>query len=156
MSRIEIMQTGRAMKNHVPHEGCGRMFWSAIIFCGEAIGDAAPPILDASAIPRISALEKFESAGRFLSMGWIIEKQRTGAATFEIHMLRNMPTNMFVISTVLGRVPALLRTRVAIILAMWYFESAAAMVKPPSKSMMTGVHIEAKTNCVESFVSNRW
>jgi hypothetical protein len=48
----------------------------------------------------------------------MIEKQRTGAATLLIHMLRTMPTNMFVTSTVRGFVPALLRTNVAIIFAM--------------------------------------
>jgi hypothetical protein len=47
-----------------------------------------------------------------------MEKQRTGAATLLIHILAIMATNMFVTSTVLGRVPALLRTDVAIILAM--------------------------------------
>jgi hypothetical protein len=56
-----------------------------------------------------------------------------------------MATNMLVRRTVRGFVPALLRTKVAIILAILYFDKAAAMVKPPSKSMMTGVHIEAKT-----------
>jgi hypothetical protein len=60
-------------------------------------------------------------------------------------MLANMATNMLVKRTVRGFVPALLRTKVAIILAMLYFDKAAAIVKPPSKSMMTGVHIEAKT-----------
>ena len=33
------------------------------------MGDAMPPILDASAMPRINALEKLESAGRFRSNG---------------------------------------------------------------------------------------
>ena len=75
----------------------------------------------------------------------MIEKHKTGEATLLIHMLRNRATPMFVSSTVRGRVPALLRTNVARNLAMWNFESAAAIVKPPSKSMMTGVHIEAKT-----------
>lgn len=75
----------------------------------------------------------------------MIEKQSTGAATLLIHMLANMATNIVVISTVLGLVPALLRTNVAIILAILYFDSAAAMVKPPSNSMMTGVHMAAKT-----------
>jgi hypothetical protein len=56
-----------------------------------------------------------------------------------------MATNMFVRRTVLGFVPALLRTNVAIILAMLYLESAAAIVKPPRRSMITGVHIAAKT-----------
>ena len=79
------------------------MFCSAIKFCGEAIGEAAPPILDAKAMPRIKALEKVESEGRLRSIGWMIEKQRTGAATFEIHILKNMLTNMLTSSTVRGR-----------------------------------------------------
>jgi hypothetical protein len=74
----------------------------------------------------------------------MMEKQRTGAATLLIHMLANMATNMFVSRTVLGFVPALLSTKVAIILAILYLDSAAAMVKPPSRSIMTGVHIAEK------------
>jgi hypothetical protein len=72
-------------------------------------------------------------------------KHRTGAATLLIHMLANMATPMLVRSTVLGFVPALERTNVAIIFAMLYLLRAAAMVKPPSRSIMTGVHIDAKT-----------
>ena len=71
-------------------------------------------------------------------------KQSTGAATLLIHILANMATPIFVSSTVRGFVPALLRTKVAIIFAMLYFDRAAAIVKPPSKSMMTGVHMAAK------------
>jgi hypothetical protein len=62
-----------------------------------------------------------------------------------IHILANIATNMFVSSTVLGFVPALLRTKVAIIFAMLYLDRAAAMVKPPRRSMMTGVHMAEKT-----------
>ena len=39
------------------------------MFCGEAIGEAAPPILDARAIPRRSALVKLESEGRLRRRG---------------------------------------------------------------------------------------
>jgi hypothetical protein len=60
-------------------------------------------------------------------------------------MLANIATNMLVSRTVLGFVPALLRTNVAIIFAMLYFDKAAAMVKPPRSSMMTGVHMAEKT-----------
>lgn len=62
-----------------------------------------------------------------------------------IHILANMATNIFVRRTVRGFVPALLRTNVAIIFAILYFERAAAMVNPPRRSMMTGVHIAANT-----------
>ena len=75
----------------------------------------------------------------------MIEKHRTGDATLLIHILKMRATNMFVIRTVRGRVPALLRTKVARILAIWNFERAAAIVKPPKRSIITGVHIEAKT-----------
>ncbi len=86
---------------------------------------------------------------------WIIEKQSTGEATLLIHMLSTIATNMLVTRTVRGRVPALLRKNVAIIFAMWNLERAAAMVKPPNSSMMTGVHIAAKTYLVASFGSSR-
>ena len=62
-----------------------------------------------------------------------------------IHMLANMATNMLVTSTVRGFVPALLRTKVAMIFAILYLDKAAAIVKPPRRSMMTGVHMAAKT-----------
>ena len=86
---------------------------------------------------------------------WIIEKHRTGAATLLIHILANIATNMLVKRTVLGFVPALLRTSVAIILAILYFDSAAAMVKPPNSNMMTGVHMAEKTYDAAAFDSRR-
>ena len=86
----------------------------------------------------------------------IIEKQSTGAATLLIHMLRIIATNIFVIRTILGLFPAFESTRVAIILAIWYFDSAAAIVKPPKSNIMTGVHMAAKTAFVASLASSRW
>lgn len=82
-------------------------------------------------------------------------KQRTGAATLLIHMLAKVATPMLVSSTVLGLVPALESTKVAIILAMLYLLKAAAMVNPPSSSIMTGVHIDAKTYPAASLLVNR-
>ena len=70
--RIEMMQTGRAMKNQTPQLGWGRMFWRAIIFCGEAMGEAAPPMLEARAMPRMRALENLESEGRLRRSGWMM------------------------------------------------------------------------------------
>lgn len=67
--RIDIMQTGNAMKNQRPQEGSGFMFCSAMRFCGEAMGDAAPPMLDARAIPSSRALVMLESAGRLRRIG---------------------------------------------------------------------------------------
>ena len=72
-----------------------------------------------------------------------------------IHILANMATNMLMSSTVLGFVPALLRTNIAIILAILYFDKAAAIVKPPSKSMITGVHIAEKTKLAVSLGGSR-
>lgn len=40
------------------------------MFCGEAMGEAAPPILEARAIPRMRALEKLESEGKLRRSGW--------------------------------------------------------------------------------------
>jgi uncharacterized membrane protein (DUF485 family) len=74
----------------------------------------------------------------------MILKHNTGAATLLIHMLANMATPIHVNRTVLGLVPALLKVKVAIIFAMLYLLSAAAIVKPPSSNMITGVHIAAK------------
>lgn len=86
----------------------------------------------------------------------MMEKHRTGAATLLIHMLAINATNMLVSSTVRGRVPALLRTKVAINLAIEYLESAAAMVKPPNSSMMTGVHMAANIYTVALLESSLW
>ena len=72
MRRMEMIQTGRAMKNQTPQPGCGRMFWRAMMFCGEAMGEAAPPMLEARAMPRMRALEKLESEGRLRRSGCII------------------------------------------------------------------------------------
>lgn len=71
MRRMLIMHTGRAIKNQVPQPGCGSMFSSAMRFCGEAIGDAAPPIFDARAIPRRSAFVMSLSAGRLRKIGFV-------------------------------------------------------------------------------------
>ena len=63
------MQTGIEMKNHVPQLIAGYIFSNAMMFCGEAIGDAAPPTFAANAIPRMSALEKLDSEGKLRSSG---------------------------------------------------------------------------------------
>lgn len=67
--RMDIIQTGRAMKNQTSQLGTGSMFWRAMMFWGEAIGEAAPPMLAARAMPRIRALEKRESEGRLRRRG---------------------------------------------------------------------------------------
>jgi len=70
-------------------------------------------------------------------------------------MLAKVATNIVVSKTVRGLVPALLSTNVAITLAMLYFDRAAAIVKPPRRSMMTGVHIAANTYLVAASESSR-
>ena len=85
----------------------------------------------------------------------MIEKHSTGAATLLIHMLKNILTNMFVTSTTRGLVPALLNTKVAMRRATSYLDNAAAIVKPPSSSIITGVHIDAKTALVAASESRR-
>lgn len=82
-----------------------------------------------------------ENEGKLTSM---MEKQRTGAATLLINMLANAATSMLAMSTVRGVVPALLRTKVASRLSILHLERAAARVNPPSRSMMTGVHMAEK------------
>ena len=49
ISRIEMIFTGIAMKNQTAHEGCGDMIASAMIFCGEAMGESMPPTFEARA-----------------------------------------------------------------------------------------------------------
>jgi hypothetical protein len=85
----------------------------------------------------------------------MIERHSTGAATLLIHILAKAATNMLVTSTVRGLVPALLRTNVAILFAISYFDRAAAIVNPPRSSRMTGVHIAATIYLVAALASNR-
>jgi len=76
ISKMEMMQTGSATKNHTPQEGSGCMFCSAMRFWGEAMGDAAPPMLEERAMPMRSALVMSESAGRLRRMGWDVSLVR--------------------------------------------------------------------------------
>jgi hypothetical protein len=85
----------------------------------------------------------------------MMDRHNTGAATLLIHMLAKAATNIFVTNTVRGLVPALLRTNVAILFAISYFERAAATVNPPRRSKMTGVHIAATMYLVAALASNR-
>lgn len=85
----------------------------------------------------------------------MIEKHSTGAATLLIHILANAATSILVTRTVRGRVPALLRTNVAILFAISYLDKAAAMVKPPRSSMIVGVHMAAKMYLVAASAFKR-
>jgi hypothetical protein len=58
-----------------------------------------------------------------------------------IHMLAKHATPMTARSTTLGRVPAKLSTRVINARSMFVFERAAAIVKPPMRSMIVGENI---------------
>lgn len=84
----------------------------------------------------------------------MMEKHKTGAATLLTSILAKAATNIFATRTVLGFVPALLRTNVAIRLSILVLDRAAATVKPPSSSMITGVHIAEKTYAVAAFESS--
>lgn len=70
MRTMEMIPTGRAMKNHVSQDGSGSIIWRATMFCGDAIGESMPPMLEARAIPRMSALDIWESEGRLRSIGY--------------------------------------------------------------------------------------
>jgi hypothetical protein len=86
---------------------------------------------------------------------WMMDRHSTGAATLLIHILANAATNILVMRTVLGLVPALLKTNVAILFAISYLDNAAATVKPPRSSMITGVHIAAKIYFAAASASSR-
>jgi hypothetical protein len=59
-------------------------------------------------------------------------------------MLAKAATNMFVTSTTRGFVPALLSTKVAILFAISYFDSAAAIAKPLRRVF----GVESKMQCI--------
>lgn len=93
--------------------------------------------------------------GEISKLTSIIEKQSTGAATLLISILANAATNMLAKITVRGCVPALLSTKVARCLSIRHLDNAAASVKPPRSSMMTGVHMAAKMYLAASFAPRR-
>lgn len=47
---IETAETGRATANHDAQSSAGSIFWSAIRFCGDEMGELCPPIFAANAI----------------------------------------------------------------------------------------------------------
>jgi hypothetical protein len=79
INKIEMMHTGRATKNQTPHDGSGFICWSAIRFWGDAMGEAAPPMLEARAMPRSNAFVMLESAGRLRRIGCLVSKSTTEA-----------------------------------------------------------------------------
>jgi hypothetical protein len=80
-----------------------------------------------------------------------MEKHSTGAATLLMSMLAKAATSMLAIRTVRGWVPALLRTKVAILLSIFDLDKIAARVKPPRRSMMTCDHMAEKMKDVAAF-----
>lgn len=71
-------------------------------------------------------------------------KHSVGAATLLIHMLAKHDTPMNARSTVFGRVPARLSTRVISRRSIADLLSADAMVKPPMSSMIVGENMTEK------------
>lgn len=53
MIRSTTRQSGSATANQLPQEGGGFMFWIVMMFCGEDMGEAIPPTLEARAMPMI-------------------------------------------------------------------------------------------------------
>lgn len=109
-----------------------------IRFCGDDIGELCPPMFAASAMARIKHGPKDDLGGRVRRIGRMRVKQSVGAATLLIHMLAKHETAMNESSTVLGRVPAKLSTRVINTRSMLVLLKADAMVNPPIRSMMVG------------------
>ena len=64
------MPTGREMKNQISHDGPGSIISRATMFSGDAIGESIPPMFEASAMPRMRALDIWESEGRLRSIGY--------------------------------------------------------------------------------------
>lgn len=83
------------------------------------------------------------------------EKQSTGAATLLIHIDRNAATLIMASRTHFGPVPALRSTADAIILAMWCLLKAAASVKPPRSSIITGENMSENTFFAADLASMR-
>jgi len=77
-------------------------------------------------------------------------KHSVGAATLLIHIEAKQATPICINSTKLGFVPARLRILVAMITSIRVLLSAAAMVKPPMRSMIVEVNIWEKMNLQES------
>ena len=71
-------------------------------------------------------------------------KHSVGAATLLIHMLAKQDTPMNDNKTVLGRVPAKLRTRVISSRSIFVLLSADAIVNPPISNMIVGENITEK------------
>lgn len=76
MTQIPKMQstdTGMATINHVVHEGVGFIIPIDMMFCGDAIGEDIPPMLEAKAIPKINDFAYLQFLGNVLNRGWMIE-----------------------------------------------------------------------------------
>ena len=80
------MQTGRETKHQNPLLGGVRWFGRAIMVWGAATGEAAPPMLEARAMPRMRAFEKLESEGRLRSSGLGVCQASTSSWTGQTYL----------------------------------------------------------------------
>ena len=69
MAKTQMTLTGIDTTNHSPQDGVGCKLPNAKIFCGDAIGDAIPPTLEANVIPQIKAFEYPQDEGNNLRIG---------------------------------------------------------------------------------------
>mmetsp|Transcript_21687 Transcript_21687/g.55213 ORF Transcript_21687/g.55213 Transcript_21687/m.55213 type:complete len:359 (-) Transcript_21687:980-2056(-) len=138
-TKLLMTATGSATANHASQEGglpsmdmrsMAKMFW------GDEIGEVIPPMLEARAMPMTRDLAKGVLTSMVRRIGCTREKHSTGAATLEIHMDAKVATNMEASSTLRGLRPTRDSTATASCFAIKCLDSAAAMEKPPSSSMM--------------------
>lgn len=69
MQTTEVNETGIETLNQPIQEMGGFMYSSAMRFCGDEMGEAIPPMLEARAMPRMSAFENGDLDGRVRRMG---------------------------------------------------------------------------------------
>jgi hypothetical protein len=62
-------EIGIPIENQTIQDGGGLMYESAIRFCGEAIGEACPPMSAANAIPKMRDLVYGDRVGIVLKIG---------------------------------------------------------------------------------------
>ncbi len=146
--------TGIDTANHWIQLGAGSINCKPTTFCGDAIGEAIPATLDASAIPKTNAWANwfwtvfpltFVSFNVF-KIGWTTEYINTGAATLETKAATSVETTIIANNIGAGFCLTFESKNVHADLSRLCLESAAARVKPPSKSKIIGDHIAAQMN----------
>lgn len=68
--KMVMIPKGSAAANQIPQPGLGVMYWIVMMFCGDEIGDARPPIQLARAIPRIRHGPTVELGGSVRRIGF--------------------------------------------------------------------------------------